>query len=127
MDHPNSKGTTRMERGRYRQLRRHSYWNTANISCQSDQTKAATTAKEQIRTSRLKVIACSNTQLGRLSIQIRPLIISKSATEGQNPHTQQPIPIRPSTKPRHATKPSKIRDVNFTHGPSALTPLVAVA
>jgi hypothetical protein len=82
-----------MERGRYRQLRRHSYWNTANISCQSDQTKTATTAKEQIRTSRLKVIACSNTQLGRLSIQIRPLIISKQATEGQNPLTQQPTPL----------------------------------
>ena len=59
-----------------RQLRRPSYWNTAKISCQSDQTKATITANEQIRMSRLKVIACSNTQLGRSSIQIRPLAIS---------------------------------------------------
>ena len=27
---------------------------------------------------------------------------------------RQPIPSRGSTKPRHATKPTKIRDVNFT-------------
>lgn len=32
----------------------------------------------------------------------------------QNWFTQQPIPSRGSTKPRRATKPSKIRDVTFT-------------
>jgi len=35
-----------------------------------------------------------------------------SYASGHRP-ARQPIPLRRATKPRHATKPSKIRDVNF--------------
>ena len=55
------------------------------------------------------------------------LVHRPSIKTGQYPLTQEPIRSRGSTKPRRTTKPSKIRDVNFTHGPSALTPLAVVA
>ena len=44
------------------------------------------------------------------------------------PHSQQPTPSRGSTKPRHATKPTKIRDVNFivpSHGRTRATITIA--
>jgi hypothetical protein len=45
----------------------------------------------------------------------------------QNRLTQQPIPIRRSTKPPHAVKPSKIRDVPGRNKSHELSPSLYVS